>query len=172
MKTVATVSGPLESLQVWLTERDVEFDVHEHDEAFSATSTALAEGVDARTFAKVVGVTTDDGRAALLVLDAQDRLDLEKADRALDAGDVRLLTESEFAALTPGCVPGAVPAVGALFGLPMVADLALRDCDEISFNAGTHRHSVRVDRAAWERATAVRYEDLAIADPDRPAWAS
>ena len=172
MKTQATASGPLHSLQAWLTERDVDFDVHEHDEAFSATSTALAEGVDVRTFAKVVGVTTDDGRAALLVLDADDRLDLGKAELALEAGHVRLLSEAEFAALTPGCVPGAVPAVGALFELPMVADLAVRDCDEISFNAGTHRHSVRVDRAAWERATAVRYADLAVDDPDRPAWAS
>ena len=167
-----TISGPLEGLQQWLTEREVDFDIHEHDEAFSATSTAIAEGVDVHTFAKVVGVATDDGRSALLVLEADDRLDLDKASVALHAADVRLLPEAGFAALTPGCLPGAVPAVGELFGLPMMADLAVRDCDEISFNAGTHRHSVRVDRRAWERATAVRYADLAADDPDRPAWAS
>ena len=172
MKTQAAVSGPLESLQVWLTEGDVDFDVHEHDEAFSATSTALAEGVDVRTFAKVVGVATDDGRSALLVLDADDRLDLAKACLALDAPHVSLLSEAAFATLTPGCLPGAVPAVGSLFGLPMIVDLAVRDRAEISFNAGTHRHSVRVDRRAWERAAAVRYADLAADDPDRPAWAS
>ncbi|HET9085371.1 MAG TPA: YbaK/EbsC family protein [Candidatus Limnocylindrales bacterium] len=167
-----TISGPLAGLQQWLAERDVDFDIHEHDEAFSATSTALAEGVDVRTFAKVVGVVTDDGRAALLVLDADDRLDLDKASTALDAKHVRLLTEAGLAALTPGCLPGAVPAVGELFQLPMIADLAVRDDAEISFNAGTHRHSVRVDRPAWERATGVRYADLAAEDPDRPAWAS
>ncbi len=172
MKTVGDTTGPLEALQAWLSRWDVDFDVHEHAEAFTSTATALAEGVDPRSFAKVVGVITDDGRTALLVLDADDRLDLAKARRALDAHHVRLLTEDEFAAATPGCLPGAVPAVGDLFALPMVSDLAIHDRPAISFNAGTHRHSVRVDRAAWERATAVHYADLAANDPDRPAWAS
>ena len=172
METATTISGPLESLQAWLTQRDVDFDLHEHEEAFTSTATARAEGVDPRSFAKVIGVATDDGRSALIVLDADDRLDLAKAAHTLEARHVRLLSEEEFAALTPGCMVGAVPAVGDLFGLPMAADLAIRDREEISFNAGTHRHSVRVDRSAWERATAVAYADLAADDPDRPAWAS
>jgi Ala-tRNA(Pro) deacylase len=163
---------PFEGLLEWLVGHDVEYEVHEHPLAFSAAGTARAEGVDARTFAKVLGVETDDGRRALLVLDAVDRLDIAKATRELEARQVRLLTEAELAAVTPGCVPGAVPAVGELFGLPMRADTAVRDDPAISFNAGTHRHTVRVDRPAWERATGVRYADLAMDDPDRPAWAS
>jgi Ala-tRNA(Pro) deacylase len=172
MLTETTIGGPLQGLREWLTQRAVDFEIHEHDEAFTARATARAEGVETRTFAKVIGIGTDDGRSAMAVLDADDRLDLSKACRALDARHVRLLSEDEFATLTPGCLPGAVPAVGSLFGLPMVADLAVRDCHEISFNAGTHRHSVRVDRPAWEKATGVRYADLTADDPDRPAWAS
>ena len=49
-------------------------------------------GVDARTFTKVVGVATDDGRRALLIVDAPDRVDLRKARAILDAGEVRLLS--------------------------------------------------------------------------------
>ncbi|HEU5224560.1 MAG TPA: YbaK/EbsC family protein [Actinomycetota bacterium] len=167
-----TLAPPHAGLLRWLQDHDVDHEVHEHPVAYTATRAATTEGIDPQTFAKVVGVRTADGRAALIVLDAPDRVDLHKARLALDAIDVGLLDEDELAALTPGCEPGAVPAVGRLFELPMVADYAVRDNAAISFHAGTHRHSVRVDRAAWEEASGVRYADLAVDNDDRAAWAS
>jgi Ala-tRNA(Pro) deacylase len=163
--------GALPALLEWLRSRAIEHDVHEHPETFTARQTALAEGVDPRTFAKVVAVRTDDQQTVLLVLDATDHVDLRKAREALLADDVRLLTEAELAALAPDCEAGAMPAVGALFDLPMVADHAIREDAALSFNAGTHRCAVRVDRRAWERATDVRYVDLAEDADARPAWA-
>jgi Ala-tRNA(Pro) deacylase len=163
--------GALPTLLEWLESRAIEHDVHDHPETFTARQTAHAEGVDPRTFAKVVAVRTDDQETVLLVLDATDRVDLRKARDALLADDVRLLTEAELAALAPDCDAGAMPAVGALFGLQMVADHAIHEDAALSFNAGTHRSAVRVDRAAWERATGVRYADLAEEADARPAWA-
>jgi len=164
-------AGALPTLLDWLARHAVEHDVHEHAEAFTARQTARAEGVDPRTFVKVVAVRTDDQRTVLLVLDATDRVDLRKAREALLADDVRLLTEAELTALAPDCDAGAIPAVGALFDLAMVADLAVRDDTAVSFNAGTHTCAVRVDRQAWERATGVTYADLAEESEGRPAWA-
>ena len=172
MDTRVMEGHPLPGLLEWLTRNDVDYDVHEHGETFTATATALAEGIDPASFAKVVAVETDDGRDELIVLDATDRLDLAKVTRALGARHVRLLSEAELAALTPACQPGSLPAVGDLFGLPMRADHGVREDPAISFNAGSHRHSVRVDRRGWERATGVSYADLVIDDPDRPAWAT
>jgi Ala-tRNA(Pro) deacylase len=163
--------GPHAGLLEWLESHGVDHEVHEHAETYTASGTARAEGVDVRTFAKVVAIATDDGRNALLVVDAPDRVDLHRARDVLGATHVRLLTEDELAALTPGCDVGAVPAVGELFGLPMLVDHAVKDDDAISFNAGSHRYSVRVDRAAWERAAGVRYADLASDADGRPAWA-
>jgi Ala-tRNA(Pro) deacylase len=160
-----TLTRPYAPLLDWLRGQHVDFEVHEHPEAFTAASTARAEGVDARTFAKVVGVGTDDGRQALLVVDAPDRVDLRKARSILRAEEVWLLSEDELTTLAPGCEPGALPAVGALFAISTLADYAVEDDPEISFNAGTHRHTVRVDRFDWERATRVRYADRA-ADPE------
>jgi Ala-tRNA(Pro) deacylase len=171
MNGSTTLDRPHEGLLHWLVSHHVDHDVHKHDEAFTAQSTARAEGVDPRTFAKVVGVATDDGRSALLVVDAPDHLDLGKARDVLGAREVRLLSEGEMAALAPGCAPGAMPAVGSLFGLPMHADYAVRDDAAISFNAGSHRFSVRVDRAGWERASGVHYADLAAESDTRPMWA-
>jgi Ala-tRNA(Pro) deacylase len=170
MKGTTTLSGPHMSLLDWLATNDVEFEVHEHPEAFTAQASARAEGVDPRTFAKVVGVLTEDGRKVLLVLDATDHVDLSKAAAALFTDRVRLLTESEMTDLAPGCEVGAIPAVGKLYGLSTYADHAVRDDRDISFNAGSHRHSVRVDREGWERATRVRYADLALDNDRRPAW--
>lgn len=168
--TTPTLPGPHGALLDWLALHDVEYETHEHPPAVTARATARAEGVDPRTFAKVVACRIDDQRDVLLVLDATDRVDLVKARRALDADLVRLLSEDELTALAPDCELGAMPAVGAMFGLEVLADHAVREDADISFNAGSHRHTVRVDRAAWERSAGVRYADLAEAAERRPAW--
>jgi Ala-tRNA(Pro) deacylase len=170
MAATRVLDRPFQPLVEWLRTKDVEYEIHEHDLAFTARATATAEGIDPRTFAKVVGVATPDGRNVLVVLDATDHLDLGKARRALGVSEVRLLTEAELTALAPGCEAGAIPAVGSLFGLPTYADYAVREDREISFNAGSHRLSVRVDRAAWERACGTIYADLASNSDMRPAW--
>jgi Ala-tRNA(Pro) deacylase len=161
---------PHSGLLDWLRRERVDYEIHEHTETFTAASTARAEGVDARTFAKVVGVETDDGRMALLVVDAPDRVDLDKARQVLEGRRVRLLNEAELKTLAPDCETGAMPAVGELIGLPMYVDYAVESDAEISFNAGTHRFSVRVDRAGWERAAHVHYADIAAGGEAGPAW--
>jgi Ala-tRNA(Pro) deacylase len=166
-----TLDRPYEPLVSWLASQDIEFEIHEHDQAYTARATAMAEGVDPRTFAKVVAVASRDGGTAFVVLDATDHLDLRKARQVLGTTDVRLLTEPELTALAPGCEVGAVPAIGALFGLTTYADYAVRDDSEISFNAGSHRFSARVERARWERACNVIYADLAEDADAGPAWA-
>lgn len=169
MQSTFAIVGPHAGLLDWLASHDVEYEVHEHRVSFTARETAIAEGVDPATFAKVIAVATDTGRA-LLVVDALDHVDMRKARSLLGAHDMRLLTEEEVGQLAPGCDVGALPALGQLFGVPMYADYAVRDDAEISFNAGSHRFTVRVDRQDWERATGVSYGDLAE-DRDRwPAW--
>lgn len=171
MNAETTFDRPYQRLLDWLARQAVEYEIHEHDPAFTARGTAAAEGVDPRTFAKVVAVACDDGRNAIVVLDATDHLDLHKARHVLGASDVRLLSEPEMTALAPACDVGAIPPVGVLFGLTTYADYAVRDDPEISFNAGSHRFSARVERARWERACNVIYADLAVDDDAGPAWA-
>ena len=170
MSATITLDQPYPRLLDWLASHEIEHEIHEHEAAQTARATAAAEGVDPRTFAKVVGVAVADGRCVLLILDATDQVDLHKARRALDAGEVRFLTEGEMTALAPDCEAGAMPAVGPLFGLSMYADYAVRDDPDISFNAGSHRFSVRVERSAWERECGVVYADLTADSDTRPAW--
>ncbi len=169
--TSTTDVGAHRGLLDWLAREGVDHEVHEHRLTYTARETARAEGIEPRTFAKVLGIEADDGQKALLVLDATDRLSLTKAAEAMKVRHVRLLREVELETLAPGCDAGAIPAVGVIFGLPTYADLAVREDAEITFNAGSHRFTVQVDRAGWDRAARPIYVDLAERLEDRPAWA-
>ena len=170
MPASATEAGstPFPPLLRWLMDHDVEHEVHEHPVTMRAMATARVEGIDPRRFAKTV-VLIADGRPALVVVDAADMVDLAKAAAALSAHRVRLATEAEIKALAPDCEVGTIPPIDELFKLEVIADHAIHDDPEISFHAGSHRFTVHVDRAAWERASHVAYASLA-ADADRPAW--
>ncbi len=164
-------SGPHPGLLDWLASHHVDYELHEHPLTYTARETARAEAVNPRSFAKTLGVITDDGRRALVVIDATDQLDLVKARHVLGAGRVHLLTEPELIDLCPGCDVGTMPPVGELFGLPLYADFAVREDQEITFHAGSHRFAVRVDRTSWDRAAHVQYGDLAEERIGEPAWA-
>ncbi len=154
----------------WLVKHGVDHEVHHHRSTMTASETARAEGVDPRTFAKTVIVATSDGRRALLALEANDRVDLVKARQALATTAVHLISENELIELAPGGDPGAWPPVGELFGMPVLADHALRDAVELTFSAGSHDYAVQVDRAAWERAAGTRYVDIAEDRLGEPVW--
>ena len=162
--------GPMQSLMTWLGAEGIEHEVHEHGRSFTASATARAEGVDPRTFEKVIWVRSAEDGDALMVVDSEDHLDLKKAREVLKSGRVKLVPEDEIEQLAPDCDPGAMPAVGKLFGLSTYADFAVRDDPEISFNAGSHTFAVRVDRVAWEKALGVVYADLAVATWREPPW--
>ncbi len=167
----AVLTAPHSGLLDWLSKNHVDYELHEHATTYTARETARADHVSLAQFAKAVGVVGDDGRRALMVIDAADHLDLLRAARVLGARHVRLMDESELAAACPGCDVGATPAVGALFGLPMHVDVALRDAGVLTFHAGSHRYTVHVERAAWERAVGASYASLAEhRTPREPAW--
>jgi Ala-tRNA(Pro) deacylase len=155
-----------ERLGSWLEAHGIDHEVHPHSLTYTAMATAHAEGVEPHSFAKVVGIRTETGRAALVALDAVDTIDPSKIEGIIGEG-VRLLTERELAEVCPGWEVGTVPPVPELAGCQVIADEAVRSDERISFNAGSHRVAVRVDRVAWETAAEITYADLAR----RPATA-
>ncbi len=166
----AVLSGPHRGLIDWLSTHGIAYELHEHPLTYTARETARAEQVSPATFAKAVGVVTDDGRAALMVLDANDHLDLLRARQILGATHVRLMTEDELARACPGCDIGATPPVGELFGLATYVDHAIRNVSRLTFHAGSHQYAVHVDRVAWERALAPAYAGFAAEASAEPAW--
>ncbi len=167
MQRLESATTGFDSITSWLDRHGVEYEVHEHRRSFTAAETANAEGVDPMTFAKVVGVRTSDGRTALCVLDATDQLLLHELAVELGVEWVMLLDEGELEALAPECEVGTLPPIPEIVGVPVYIDEGVRDDPRISFAAGSHRRSVRIDRVAWEAAAGVGYGRFATR---RASW--
>lgn len=162
--------APPKVLLEWLAAHRVDYELMAHEPTVTARETARVERLDPHRFAKTVGIATDDGRRALVVVEATEKVDLGLARRVLGARDAHLLTEPELEALAPGFAAGTVPPIGELFGVPVYADVSLREDPEITFHAGSHRVTATVEREAWERAVGVAYAPLAVT-AGGPAWA-
>jgi Ala-tRNA(Pro) deacylase len=122
----------------------------QHSRAYTAQEIAAAAHVSGREMAKTV-VTKIDGRPALVVLPAGEKVDFDQIRANTGAHDVELATEQEFATLFPGCELGAMPPFGNLYGLDTYVTRSLADDEEIAFNAGTHTELIRMPYRDFER---------------------
>ncbi|HEX5073293.1 MAG TPA: YbaK/EbsC family protein, partial [Gemmatimonadaceae bacterium] len=122
----------------------------QHSRAYTAQEVAAAAHVSGKEMAKTV-VTKIDGKPALVVLPAGEKVDFDQIRANTGAHDVELATEQEFATLFPGCELGAMPPFGNLYGLDTYVTRSLADDDEIAFNAGTHTELIRMPYRDFER---------------------
>jgi Ala-tRNA(Pro) deacylase len=137
-------------MEQYFRENGVSFEVLKHDQAYTMQEAAAALHVSGKQVAKVVILKADKGMA-MLVISAPDRVNLDHVRAALDAKKVSLAKENEFASLFPDCAPGAMPPFGNLYDVPVYVDRALADKEHIIFRVGTHRHTMRIAYADFER---------------------
>lgn len=145
----------------YLKENGVEFERHEHPPAYTAQEVAAEEHVSGNILAKAVVVRTDDSYA-MCVLPASCKLDMKRVTKAAKAKHVRLADENEMAELFADAEVGAEPPFGNLYDLPTLVDRRLAEDEEIVFQAGTHRHAIRMKYADYERLVKPSVEDLAV----------
>jgi prolyl-tRNA editing enzyme YbaK/EbsC (Cys-tRNA(Pro) deacylase) len=145
-------------LTAWLGTTGVPFRVLEHAPVRTSAEAAAVRGTPLEAGAKALVVRADD-RPLHLVLPADRRVDNARLRGLLDVRRLRFVTPDELLALT-GCVPGAVPPFGNLFGLDVLVDEQLTRCEEIAFNAGSRTVSITmrcVDFVRLTRARVCRY---------------
>jgi Ala-tRNA(Pro) deacylase len=92
-----------------------------------------------------------DGKMAMAVVPASDRVVFDRLKEAAGARTAELATEQEFRDLCPGCEVGAMPPFGNLFGMDVFVDQALAEDVEIAFSAGSHSEMVRLPFADFQR---------------------
>jgi Ala-tRNA(Pro) deacylase len=129
----------------YLDEHAVPFRASEHPYGVTAQRTAEEAHVSGRRFGKTV-VLEQNGRYYLCVVPAAEMLDLGAARELLGPG-VRLASEDEMARLFPSCEAGAMPPLGGLWGLPVIADACLEGQPTITVNGGTHTDVIEL---RWE----------------------
>jgi len=133
-----------------LDREGVKYVTIQHSPAYTAQEIAASAHVPGREMAKTV-VTKLDGKPALVVLPAGEKVNLDQLRANTGARDVELATEQEFARLFPECDLGAMPPFGNLYGLDTYVSSSLAADEEIAFNAGTHTELIRMPYREYER---------------------
>lgn len=145
----------------YLKEKGVDFSTHQHPPAYTAQEVAAEEHVSGDELAKAVIVRADD-KYAMCVLPASYKLDLDKAAGVLNAKSVRLADESEMAELFPDVEVGSEPPFGGMYDLETLVDKHLAEDEEIVFQAGSHRETVRMTYADYASIAEATVADLAV----------
>jgi len=131
------------TIEKFLAERGVRYEVLSHRRAFTAQEEAAVAHVPGQAWAKTV-ICYADAEPILAVLPALYNVDTDKLERLVSAKHVRLATEKELAPLFADCEPGAMPPFGCLYGRRVFVDYTLTLDPDIVFNAGTHVDAIRM----------------------------
>lgn len=150
----------VERLRKYLEENRVKYVTLSHSPAFTAQEIAASAHVPGKELAKTVMVKLD-GRMAMVVLAAPDKVSAHRLKEVSGAQEVELASEKEFADLFPRCEVGAMPPFGNLWDLDVFADAHLREDEHICFNAGTHTELVKLPFADFERLVRPTIAELA-----------
>ncbi|HEX9583622.1 MAG TPA: YbaK/EbsC family protein [Gammaproteobacteria bacterium] len=141
---------PIQTLTAYLDKNNVEYVMIRHSPAYTAQKIAAAAHVPGRELAKSVMVKLD-GKLAMAVLRATDKVDLDLLRGTAGAENAELASESDFADTFPGVELGAMPPFGNLFDLKVFVDEALTQDVQIAFSAGSHTELIQLDYADFQR---------------------
>lgn len=137
------------TLQQYLAQKGIAYEVVPHAPTLSSLRTAEACHVSADCLAKGV-VLKDGGDYLLAVLPASHQLEMEVVEARLGRR-LALAEEAELERLFPDCALGAVPPIGAAYGLESIVDEAISEMPDVYFEAGDHRTLVHMPGAAFDR---------------------
>lgn len=135
------------TLAEYLFRHGTPYALEHHMHSFCSLESAQEAGVDEESLAKSV-LLQDEGGFVLAVLPASRRLELDRVREELGRA-LHVSREQDLARLFPDCERGAVPPIGAAYGLSTVLDASLEERDEIYFEAGDHETLVRVAGAVF-----------------------
>jgi Ala-tRNA(Pro) deacylase len=127
-----------------LSAEGADFRVLHHDAVTTSAEAAAVRGTELRSGAKAMLVKAKSG-FVLLVLAGDRKVDWKLLAPLVGGKGARFATDEELHAAT-GLTKGAVPPLGALFGLRTIYDRSLLEVDSVNFNAGTTTESVTMAR--------------------------
>jgi Ala-tRNA(Pro) deacylase len=132
------------SVQNYLNEMQIPYDLVHHDRTMSSMRTAEAAHVSARCIAKAV-LLEDGGNYLMAVLPADRHVNLNMLREQLGRR-IELAREREVMEVFGDCDLGAIPCTGKPYGVDMIVDDELLEQPEVYFEAGSHEDLVRMRR--------------------------
>jgi Ala-tRNA(Pro) deacylase len=154
------------SISEFLDRHHARYSVLTHPVAYTAQEEAAAAHVPGLEWAKVVVCLADD-RPVLAVVPAPLKVDFGRLRDVTHAHSLRLAHEDELKGLYTDCEIGAMPPLGPLYRQDVVVDDTLTGDGEIVFEAGTHRESIRMPYAEFQRLVQPTVAALTLASGGR-----
>jgi Ala-tRNA(Pro) deacylase len=133
-----------ETVTGFLKRMRVDYDVVAHRHTGTSIATARAAHVNPEAVAKGV-LMFDPEEYVLALVPASRRVNRWAVEGLLDVRSMQFADEREIPLFFGDCDTGAVPAIGAAFGLTTVVDDALLNCRDVYFEGGDHEHLVHLD---------------------------
>ena len=130
------------TLKDFLDQQQVAFDLIPHPQTGSSMETAQEAHVPGNQLAKAV-IIKEDNKYSMVIVPSVEHVDLAVLRQHFGHG-MEMATESELGELFPDCAIGAVPPIGAAWGMDTYLDECFLDEQEVFFEAGDHEDLVRV----------------------------
>ena len=129
----------------YLEQRQVPFEVVKHAHTVSSLRTADKADIQASRLAKAELLEDDleHNHYLLAVVPATHRVEVETVSRRVGR-PMHLATEEDAAGLFADCEAGAIPPLGAAYGVETVWEDSLMEQPVLYFEAGDHESLVRV----------------------------
>lgn len=140
MSVAPTVSDFLDS-------HHIDYEVVQHPRSVSAARIAAAAHVPGDRVAKSVLMGDDQGYV-IAVVPSTHRVDLSRVHQETHRM-LGLAVEKDVAELFRDCDPGAIPPLGAAYGVKTLVDESLINQPDVYFEAGDHEELIHVDRAQF-----------------------
>lgn len=140
------------TLAQYLAERGVKYDIVEHPHAVTASESAKTSHISLNRLAKAVVLKGKDG-FLLAVLPASGHIQFGQLCKQLGA-DVDMASEEQIETLFLDCEPGAVPALGAAYGLKVIVDDSLANEPEVYLEGGDHASLVHISGSTFQKLLA------------------
>lgn len=132
------------TLEEYLDNQHVDYELIQHKHSGSSSETAEFGHIPGDQLAKAVLLEDSFGDYIVVVVPSTHRVDLGTLHRELNMR-LGLATESNLPHIFDDCEPGAVPAVGQAYGLPVLVDESLDAQKNIYFESGSHTDVVHMD---------------------------
>jgi Ala-tRNA(Pro) deacylase len=130
------------TLQRYMSDQGISYDLIPHEPAMTSLGTAHAGHVPGDRLAK--GIMLSNGQNYMLaVLPASHHLRL--SDLKMELGqELRLASEDEIVEVFRDCDRGAIPPVGACYGLDVIVENTMERQPDVYFEGGDHATLVHV----------------------------
>jgi len=135
---------------LYLDSNGVQYSHSVHPRAMTACQTAAAERIPPHDLAKTVVYAGDNG-FGIVVVAADELVDLPEVGRLLGSSHARLADERELAEIFPDCELGAMPPFGQPYEMPVLLDEGLAARQFLTFAIGTHSDVVRMSVADYRK---------------------